>query len=365
MATSSTPPKTTTKIAMIAIELGVLCERSHFRQRMILLLCLFAAAFSAAEQQIVSLETQLAFARDGFVLLRGVLGDDAATLAELVAAAHRTAEREQMQRLWSARGCSDALSALAAGNVRFSFDDDANLGALTRLCMNNPNAAGQVEDDVDFQLSGLALHDERLFQFIVKRLPPRVAQSAAELLGVDNVRFYADAPFFKDPRPGGLSNAATPWHNDLAFSPTDSNEFVTLWCPLRAMSAANDALLEFARGSHRDMARLLEGDTWLQDEAIRARYEVVAAAEELAFGDCTAHHGNLWHRSNGTAHGNRLRPVFALTFVSARARKVALTHKPMLHQGFHSFKHWFSDVGVGEELDHPTLPIVWPLGCSE
>ena len=46
---------------------------------------------------------------------------------------------------------------------------------------------------------------------------------------------------------------------DLNMIPLDtgSNGYLTFWCPLQRLEvAANDSLLVFAEGSHRDMARV-------------------------------------------------------------------------------------------------------------
>ena len=59
------------------------------------------------------------------------------------------------------------------------------------------------------------------------------------------VRVYQSCLFVKEP---GFQE--TNWHSDLNMVPMDTNDFVTLWMPLRDLTA-DDAGLVFASKSHR------------------------------------------------------------------------------------------------------------------
>ena len=59
-----------------------------------------------------------------------------------------------------------------------------------------------------------------------------------------------DCAFVKSP---GM--AETNWHSDLRMTPLDTNGFVTIWIPMRAIRGMqSDPGLVFASGSHRDFA---------------------------------------------------------------------------------------------------------------
>jgi len=56
----------------------------------------------------------------------------------------------------------------------------------------------------------------------------RLAQIAAELMGVSGVRLYHDQALYKEPG-GGI----TPWHADQYYWPVDSEKTITAWVPLQ------------------------------------------------------------------------------------------------------------------------------------
>ncbi len=66
---------------------------------------------------------------------------------------------------------------------------------------------------------------------------PRMAATAAALLGAPRLRLFQDCVFVKRQGFG-----ATNWHSDLAMAPLDTNAFVTAWIPLRAIQACATAV---------------------------------------------------------------------------------------------------------------------------
>ena len=61
---------------------------------------------------------------------------------------------------------------------------------------------------------------------------PRLAATAAALLGAPRLRLYQDCVFVKQPGFG-----ATNWHSDLRMAPLDTNALATAWIPLRPIQA--------------------------------------------------------------------------------------------------------------------------------
>jgi len=78
---------------------------------------------------------------------------------------------------------------------------------------------------------------------------PRLAATAAALLGAPRLRLYQDCAFVKRPGFG-----ATNWHSDLRMAPLDTNAFVTAWIPLRPIQA-RDRVRVYARACSRARAR--------------------------------------------------------------------------------------------------------------
>ena len=74
---------------------------------------------------------------------------------------------------------------------------------------------------------------------------PRLAQVAADLMGVRGVRLFHDQALYKEAG-GGI----TPWHADQYYWPIDSDRSCTLWLPLQDTPPTMGPL-SFARGSHR------------------------------------------------------------------------------------------------------------------
>ncbi len=120
-------------------------------------------------------------------------------------------------------------------------------------------------------------------------------------------------------------NAGTDWHQDLNMIPLDTRAggYLTIWCPLFPLSRSrNDSLLVFAGGSHRDKSLthwytlLMHYDTNIlhrypqenvsKDHKMRIlldryRFETVS---NLNVGDCTAHHGWVYHYADKQPDSN-------------------------------------------------------------
>ncbi len=75
-------------------------------------------------------------------------------------------------------------------------------------------------------------------------LHPRLARTAAALLGVDAVRVYHDQALYKV-----AGGGHTPWHQDQWYWPLDTDRTITMWLPLHDIDPAMGDL-EFALGTH-------------------------------------------------------------------------------------------------------------------
>ena len=144
-----------------------------------------------------------------------------------------------------------------------------------------------------------------------------LAKLAAALLGVTSVRFYFDQALFKEPGGG-----ATPWHQDHAYWPLDTDNVLTAWIPLVNVSREMGAM-EFVRGSHRGphRQRVKISD---ESEDLYARLVVdegltVEGTGPLEVGDVSFHASWELHRAlpNTT---QELREVLTVMYFETGAR---------------------------------------------
>ena len=180
------------------------------------------------------------------------------------------------------------------------------------------------------------------------------AKIAAELMGCERARIYQSCVFVKEP---GM--AETNWHSDLNMVPLDTNDFVTLWIPLRSLDE-DDAALHFANRSHRDFAlpywRTIEGMSDLE-----GRYEI-DTYDELDLGDLTAHHGWALHWSPPQPKDSVPRYALSVCYFADGARRLEtgeLRRTPHAEDEW-SYETWLRDLQPGAVAKHPELPIVWP-----
>jgi ectoine hydroxylase-related dioxygenase (phytanoyl-CoA dioxygenase family) len=252
------------------------------------------------------------FARDGFVLVRGLASAD-----EI--AAFRPAIVETAARLrWDLR--------------RLEERDTYGQAFL--------------------QTFNLWRHDETVKRFVFAR---RFARAAAELLGVSAVRLYHDQALFKE-----AGGGPTPWHQDQHYWPLDTDRTITLWMPLHDLTPET-GIMHFARGSHTRgcLFDLPIGD---ESEALLSRliadqgFEVVGAGATHA-GDASFHAG--W-----TLHGappNRTSTVREVMTVIYFADGTRVAEPDSPGRRF-DLKTWLPGVAPGELAASPINPILHPDG---
>ena len=134
--------------------------------------------------------------------------------------------------------------------IRGQFDQDwvALMHDACVRAMTDPNARKREVDDADdpgyyFVSSHMSRHDEDFHRFV---LDSPAAEIAARLMRLDEVRFFYDQVFIKDP--GTL--APTPWHNDLPFWNFDGGHIASVWLALTPVSTATSGVV-YVAGSHR------------------------------------------------------------------------------------------------------------------
>lgn len=72
------------------------------------------------------------------------------------------------------------------------------------------------------------------------------ARWAQQLMGAQQVRFFYDQMFVKEPG----TDAPTPWHQDLSFWPIRGEQICSFWIPCDPVNRENSGLL-YVKGSHK------------------------------------------------------------------------------------------------------------------
>jgi len=260
-----------------------------------------------------------AFARDGVVCVRGVLGP--AELAEAEAAIETVLARP------------GPLAQVA------SSPDDP--GAFTEDFCRWPEVP---------ELEQLARHSAA----------PGIA---AALLGTPQVRFYHDHILVKE----GGTRQRTPWHQDQPYYNVDGAG-VSAWIPVDPVPAAG--CLELVAGTHRGpwlMPRtFLTGEAkWFPEGSLAELPDIEADRDafdirryELAPGDAIFFDFLTVHGAPGFPFGGRRR-VLSLRYLSAAAR-----HAPRRWRTSPPFDGLAAELPDGAELDHPLFPVVWPRAAG-
>lgn len=134
--------------------------------------------------------------------------------------------------------------------IRGQFDQDW-VKLMHDSCvgtMTNPKAKSREVDDSDdpgyfFVSSHMSHQDENFHRFA---LESPAAEIAARMMGLDEVRFFYDQLFIKDPG----TQAPTPWHNDLPFWNFAGENIASVWLALTPVTVATSGLV-YVAGSHK------------------------------------------------------------------------------------------------------------------
>lgn len=180
---------------------------------------------------------------------------------------------------------------------------------------------------------------------------PRLAKAAADLMGVDGVRLYHDQALFKEP--GGSS---TPWHQDQYYWPLTTPNTITMWMPLVDVSIQMGALA-FASGTHSGGSL---GDIKISDTSEQVFQSIVdekgypLATSEMAAGDATFHLGWTLHRAPAN-NTDRMREVITIIYYEDGA----VIAQPKNQSQEWDMGDWFPGQKPGEPAASPLNPLLF------
>jgi len=272
------------------------------------------AATDISRQPVLDQGLIGAFAKDGAVLLRGLFRD------------------------W--------VETLAAGIERNRREP----GPDAKHYRNNPG---------DSEFFGDYCNWARIPEYRFFCLESPAAFVAGQLMNARFVRLFHEHVLIKD----AGATTPTPWHQDMPYYPVQGTKTCSIWLVLDPV--ARDSTLEFVAGSHawgksfrpeRFNRQPLNPEDGLEPvpdiDGDRGHYRILAW--ELAPGDAVAFDFRTLHGAPGNAASDRPRRAFSSRWVGEDvrfARKTNIVTSPP-----------FPEVALkdGDELDHPSFPLVWP-----
>lgn len=198
------------------------------------------------------------------------------------------------------------------------------------------------------QVSNLWQQSEVAKQFVFSK---RLAQIAADLLGVKGVRLYHDQALYKESG-GGI----TPWHADQYYWPLSSDRTVTVWVPLQD-TPEDMGPLSFAKGSQkhelgRDLPISDESEARLKVDLAEANFPTVV--EPFKLGDVSFHTGWTFHRAGANMSGS---PRAVMTVIYMDEDITVLEPTNDVHA--REVDNWMPGTGVGEVPASPLNPVLY------
>jgi ectoine hydroxylase-related dioxygenase (phytanoyl-CoA dioxygenase family) len=176
---------------------------------------------------------------------------------------------------------------------------------------------------------------------------PRVAQAAAELLGVERIRLWHDQAIYKEP--GGRETDA---HQDQGYWPIEEPLTVTAWIPF-AGSTLDSGAMGYVPGSHRSGLREFVNIFWGEPDDLLTRPELAGTETvfvEVPAGAIAFHHGLTAHlaKPNRTDQARAVHTV--IFFADGCHRRGRLSHPCVDRPG----------IPPGGVIDSGVTPIAWP-----
>lgn len=185
------------------------------------------------------------------------------------------------------------------------------------------------------------------------------ANWAKQLMGANEVRFFYDQMFIKEPG----TDAPTPWHQDLSFWPISGEQICSFWIPCDPVNRESSGLL-YVKGSHKwpqrfkaispDYVSAIIDDSMADIPDINAnphQYELLDW--EMEPGDMLVFHPLTLHGSYGNTSRTRRRRALALRWVGDDVVFTPTEKRMPIH-----YKH---DSVVGGPLRGAAFPRILPF----
>jgi ectoine hydroxylase-related dioxygenase (phytanoyl-CoA dioxygenase family) len=178
---------------------------------------------------------------------------------------------------------------------------------------------------------------------------PRIAGTAAQLLGVDVLRLWHDQALYKEP--GGRE---TDPHQDQPYWPIVETDTITAWIPFDGSTLQNGAM-GYLPGSHRVGVREFVNIFFGEPEDVLARSELAAIEPvwvEVPAGSVAYHHGLTFHLARPNATGTVRRVHTAIFFADGSRRGEGKFPHPSVER---------PGIPMGAVIASDVTPVAWPL----
>ena len=180
---------------------------------------------------------------------------------------------------------------------------------------------------------------------------PKLLQLVEPLLGPD-LMVWTSHLYPKEPGDGRFIS----WHQDSAHWGLDSEQIVTLWLALTPVTEENGCM-RMLPGTHRK-GIVDHEDTWDPDNILTRGQTItngidedLAVSVELAAGQCSLHHVNMFHASHPNTSDSR-RVGLALRYITPQARQQRVDHDfATLVRGEDRFGHFELEPEPQKEMD--------------
>lgn len=185
------------------------------------------------------------------------------------------------------------------------------------------------------------------------------AHWAQQLMGSNEVRFFYDQMFVKEPG----TDAPTPWHQDLSFWPIRGEQICSFWIPCDAVTRESSGLM-YVRGSHKwpqrykayspDHLAALIDDTMDEIPDINGNPDQFELIEwNMEPGDLLVFHPLTLHGSLGNSSRVRRRRALALRWVGDDVRYAPTPKRMPIY-----YPH---DSAIGGPLRGAAFPRILPF----
>jgi ectoine hydroxylase-related dioxygenase (phytanoyl-CoA dioxygenase family) len=178
---------------------------------------------------------------------------------------------------------------------------------------------------------------------------PRVAGTAARLLGVDVVRLWHDQALYKEP--GGRE---TDPHQDQPYWPIVETDTITAWIPFDGSTLEGGAM-GYLPGSHRLGVREFVNIFFGEPEDVLGRSELSGIEPvwvEVPVGAVAYHHGLTFHLARPNATGTVRRVHTAIFFADGSTRGEGRFPHPSVER---------AGIALGGVIASDVTPVAWPL----
>jgi ectoine hydroxylase-related dioxygenase (phytanoyl-CoA dioxygenase family) len=195
------------------------------------------------------------------------------------------------------------------------------------------------------QIMNLWRENDEVKEFVFSK---RLAQIAAELMGVESVRLYHDQALYKEPT-GGI----TPWHADQFYWPLSNPNTVTVWIPLQETPLEMGPLAFAEKSQSVEIGRDMEISD--ESEALIADSMKNFHLNETPFdlGEVSFHSGWTFHRA-GANRGKQARKVMTMIYMDKDIKII----EPTNEYREADWKTWLDAKPIGSVADSYLNPVL-------